>query len=76
MVSLTNIVNVILRQHYSLKRSKLAGANMLVKVGKDGSFPQNFRPISLLPALSKIDERIILAKLEEHTNRLVVMRAV
>lgn len=36
------------------------------KPKKDNTMPSNYRPISLLPTISKVFERIILGKIEQH----------
>ncbi|GFR33671.1 probable RNA-directed DNA polymerase from transposon BS [Trichonephila clavata] len=40
----------------------------ILKPGKDPTDPQSYRPISLLPVLSKIAEKIILARLNDHLD--------
>lgn len=46
-------------------------ANILAfkKPSKDKTMPINYRPISLLPTLSKLFEQIILNRLNEHENK-------
>ena len=39
---------------------------LIQKIGKNKLFPQNYRPISLLPTISKIFEKIILNRLKNH----------
>ncbi|XP_072403162.1 uncharacterized protein [Diabrotica undecimpunctata] len=43
---------------------------MIAKPGKNGTFPQNYRPISLLSSISKIAERVILKRLNEESQAL------
>lgn len=40
---------------------------------KDGTFSQNYLPICLLPAMSRITKRIILSRLEESTEELCII---
>ncbi|KAK9869117.1 hypothetical protein WA026_002875 [Henosepilachna vigintioctopunctata] len=61
----TSIVNAILRLRYFPTRWKSADVIVFQKPGKAAAFPQHYRPISLLPSLSKIAEGIILSRLKE-----------
>lgn len=64
LMAIVNLFNCMLkRQHFakSLKHSKIV---LFHKPGKDPAFPQNYRPISLLTGLSKLFEKIILARLQ------------
>ena len=61
---------------YLIFQKKWKKANILAfkKPSKDKTFPQNYRPISLLPTISKIFERIILNRIldfEEETKNLI-----
>lgn len=63
---LTKIYNSMLKLRYFstvLKKSKII---LFAKPGKDPMFPQNYRPISLLSALCKIFEKLILIRLLRH----------
>jgi len=40
------------------------------KPGKDQQFPQNYRPISLLPSMGKLAEAILLKRLKETEEEL------
>ncbi|KAK9880827.1 hypothetical protein WA026_013154 [Henosepilachna vigintioctopunctata] len=55
----TSIVNAILRLRYFPTRWKSADVIVFQKPGKTAAFPQHYRPISLLPSLSKIAEGIL-----------------
>lgn len=46
---------------------------MIEKPGKDNKFPQAYRSISLLPAISKVSEIIILPWLKEETGALELL---
>ncbi|GFV08496.1 probable RNA-directed DNA polymerase from transposon X-element [Trichonephila clavipes] len=47
---------------------KTASVIPILKPGKDPTLPDSFRPISLLPVLSKITEKIIQKRLCQHLN--------
>jgi hypothetical protein len=54
------IVNASLRLRHLPQKWKLADVIKIPKPGKDRSFPQNFRPISLLPTLSKCSRKLLI----------------
>lgn len=60
---LTNIVNAMLRLRHFPCQWKCADVIMLQKPGQAGTFPQNYRPISLLATMGKIAEGIVLQRL-------------
>ncbi|GBO27381.1 RNA-directed DNA polymerase from mobile element jockey [Araneus ventricosus] len=47
-------------------RSKTATVIPILKPGKDPTDPVSYRPISLLPSISKIAEHLILSRLNDH----------
>jgi hypothetical protein len=61
---LTNILNACLEQQYFPDSWKNADIILLPKPGKNLKLPQNHRPISLLPTMSKILERAIKSRLQ------------
>lgn len=72
-IAFLNVTNAILREAYFPKRWKTALLFMLPKKQRS-CFPQDYRPISLLPCLSKITERIILTRLQkelEENNTII-----
>jgi hypothetical protein len=64
---LTNIYNQSLAHGIFPFRLKYAIIKPIFKNGKEDE-PSNYRPISLLPAFSKILERVIYNRLYEHTD--------
>ncbi|GFV35629.1 probable RNA-directed DNA polymerase from transposon X-element [Trichonephila clavipes] len=65
---LTNIINNILTVGYFPNIWKTASVIPILKPGKDPTLPDSFRPISLLPVLSKITEKLIQKRLCQHLN--------
>jgi hypothetical protein len=47
----------------------------LPKPGKDPKFPQNFRPISLLPSTGKVFEKVILQIVKRHIGENNLLNA-
>jgi hypothetical protein len=44
-------------------------------LGKDPKFPQNLRPISLLPTIGKLFKKVILKLLQQHTDEKGLLNA-
>ena len=61
----TKIFNASLKLGYFSEHWKKASVIMLPKEGKDGRQVKNHRPISLLPCLGKVFERIIASRLSK-----------
>lgn len=72
VAAMVNIINAILRLRYFPDKWKRADVVMIPKPGKNLIFPSSYRPISLLPSMSKVAERIILARIRKHTDELQV----
>ena len=68
-IKLLQILNVCLLMGYFPKQWKDAKVIMVQKPGKDHTNPKSYRPISLLPAISKIFERIICERLVGHLEQ-------
>ena len=66
VVQLHYIINASFRLSYFPPAWKHATVLAFRKPGKDKLFLQNYRPISLLPTMSKIFEMIILSRLKTH----------
>lgn len=64
MIHLTHIYNAILRTEYVPKQWKRAQVIMLLKPGKPPEQVTSYRPISLLPSLSKLFEKLLLKRLK------------
>jgi len=60
-----NLFNSVLRLNYFPAVWKVALIVPILKPGKDPSAPASFRPISLLPLLSKVFEKLFLDRLEK-----------
>jgi hypothetical protein len=65
LVLLTYIYNAILRIGYWPKPFKIANIIKIGKPGKDLTDVKNYRPISLLPIMNKLLEKLILRRLNE-----------
>uniref|UniRef100_A0A2A4K8E7 Reverse transcriptase domain-containing protein n=1 Tax=Heliothis virescens TaxID=7102 RepID=A0A2A4K8E7_HELVI len=64
IVLLTMIINAILRVHYYPKLWKISQICMIPKPGKPPTETSSYRPISLLPTISKLFEKIFLSRLK------------
>lgn len=58
-----SLFNSAMSLHHFPASWKIAKVILIPKPGKSRLFPQNFRPISLLPAISKIFERLLLSRI-------------
>lgn len=70
---MAHIFNAILRWGHFPSLFKESKIIVFQKPGKDAQFPQNYRPISLLSGVSKILEKIILARINLflETNHII-----
>ncbi|GFX76084.1 probable RNA-directed DNA polymerase from transposon X-element [Trichonephila clavipes] len=66
---ITNIINNMLTLRYFLISWKTAVVIPILKPGKNSALAESYRPISLLPVLSKLAEKVILARLNDHLER-------
>ena len=69
IVQLNYIFNACFLLSYFPSNWKRASILPIHKTGKDKLFPQSYRPINLLPTLSKIYEKIILNRIKNHENK-------
>ena len=73
LVMLTKIINACLKHSYFPTSWKHAIVTAIPKAGKDITLSTNYRPISLLPTMSKILERVVLTRIEDHiTDRGII----
>ena len=70
---LLSITKDVLTSTIFPEKWKKAKIIMIPKPGKPRSNPENYRPISLLPTLGKIVERIILTRLDEQCEELNII---
>ncbi|GFT70271.1 RNA-directed DNA polymerase from mobile element jockey [Trichonephila clavipes] len=59
----------MLTLRYFPKSWKTAVVVPILKPGKNSALAESYRPISLLPLLSKLAEKVILALLNDHLER-------
>lgn len=62
-VLLTYLFNAVVRLQYIPKEWKTAKVILLLKPGKPSDQPQSYRPISLLPVMSKLFEKLFLLRI-------------
>ena len=74
LILLVQLYNSLLRLGHFPKAWKHAYIITLPKSGKDHGSVNNYRPISLLPAISKIFEKIIQARLQSTLDQHDVLR--
>lgn len=72
VVQLTRIFNACLRLGYYPDIWKQAKVIALKKPGKDHSLPVNYRPISLLPSLGKLLEKVIYSRLVLNSETKII----
>lgn len=72
VVLITKIFNSCLSLAYFPSAWKVAKVIAIKKPGKDGTIPISYRPISLLPSLAKLFEKIINSRLLMHTKHLLI----
>lgn len=67
-IGILYIFNAILRLNYFPQQWKLAKIFFIPKPGKDVYRVESYRPISLLPILSKLFEKLLLEKLQNYLD--------
>jgi hypothetical protein len=75
LVHLTHLFNHCLRLSYFPSSWKEAKIITLPKPGKDPKFPQNLRPISLLPTRGKLFEKVIQKIVQKHIDKNNLLNA-
>lgn len=70
---ITALFNSIIRTGHYPEQWKVAQIQVFLKPGKPPHEPSSYRPISILPILSKVFEKLLLSRLRPHiaTNNLV-----
>lgn len=66
IIEITHIINAVHAIQHFPQSWKTANVIPIYKTGKDSTAPSSYRPISLLPILSKITEKTILRQLNTH----------
>lgn len=74
LIYLTALINAILKFNYFPKSWKIAIVCPIPKPGANLTFPESYRPISLLSCLSKVTERFIYNRLNSflNTNNILI----
>ncbi|GFR12534.1 probable RNA-directed DNA polymerase from transposon X-element [Trichonephila clavata] len=70
---ITNVISNMFNKRYFPTSWKTAVIVPILKPGKDPTDPQSYRPISLLPVLSKIAEKIIQTRLKDHLEKFNIL---
>lgn len=63
IVKLTNLINAAFRLRHVPTVWKIAEVTMIPKLGKDPNELMSYRPISLLPIISKLFEKLLLKRM-------------
>ena len=73
LVFLAKLFSAILMLGYYPQLWKKSQIIMVAKPGKDATLPSSYRPISLLPCLSKLFEKVLLSKITPflHQNDII-----
>lgn len=66
---LLNLVNTSISSNTFPDNLKIARIIPILKHAKDPSQPKSWRPVNLLPSLSKIIEKVVVAQLKEHLEK-------
>lgn len=74
MALLAHLFNSILRTAHFPTCWKHARVITICKPGKNPSLPESYRPISLLPVLSKFFEKVVQARLQSNLERHQIIR--
>lgn len=74
MRALKYIVNIMLRTNYFPNRWNHADVITLLNSEKDRTFPQNYRPISHIPSMSKVVEHVLLSSSKSTQGNLASCR--
>lgn len=72
-MALLNIINASVRLVYYPRRWKTTNIIEIPKTEQRSHFPQDYRPISLLPTMAKITEKIILRRLNDEIQQLQLL---
>jgi hypothetical protein len=64
MPKITQIYNAVLRVEHYPSQSKVSRIIMIPKPGKNKTEVNSYRPISLIPILSKVLEKLLLKRLK------------
>lgn len=70
VTKIKNIFNACIKYNYFPIEWKKSDIILFPKPGKDATAPANYRPISLLPTISKIFEKVLQKQMEPYLNIL------
>lgn len=73
VVKMTNLINATFRLKYVPKLQKIAQVIMIPKPGKSPNEIKSFRPISLLPIMSKLFEELVLKRIKPIIDRTEII---
>jgi hypothetical protein len=76
LVNLMCIFNAILRLEYWPKSLKVAQITVIPKLGENPMDVSSYRPISLLPTISKVLEKLILKKKKKGSSKTINLDSV